>query len=210
MDDLMRNDQKDDDDNSKVDHLVPFRDQLRKALQSKQSMGYKGSGKEKQGFSLGTIMDLTNCLLNIMLAALYIASTYKPHELAMQDLKSGHWYAIFLLLSHIFFLLEYLMRVYASEDVRKYIVTMESLVNIVTVFPFIVVTYTIDDPKSSWRFFVRMLDLMRIMILLRITQYIENELSRELIKIMIGGNLVSLKIFSTCSNYLLHRLHSLA
>ena len=83
MDDLMRNDQKDDDDNSKVDHLVPFRDQLRKALQSKQSMGYKGSGKEKQGFSLGTIMDLTNCLLNIMLAALYIASTYKPHELAM-------------------------------------------------------------------------------------------------------------------------------
>jgi hypothetical protein len=104
-----------------------------------------------------------------MLAALYIASTYKPHELAMQDLKSGHWYAIFLLLSHIFFLLEYLMRVYASEDVRKYIVTMESLVNMVTVFPFIVVTYTIDDPKSSWRFFVRMLDLMRIMILLRIT-----------------------------------------
>jgi hypothetical protein len=46
---------------------------------------------------------------------------------------------------------------------------MESLVNMVTVFPFIVVTYTIDDPKSSWRFFVRMLDLMRIMILLRIT-----------------------------------------
>ena len=115
-----------------------------------------------------------------------------------------------MLLSHIFFLLEYLMRVYAAEDVRKYIVTMESLVNMVTVFPFIVVTYTIDDPKSSWRFFVRMLDLMRIMILLRITQYIENELSRELIKIMIGGNLVSLKISSTRSDYLLHRLHSLA
>jgi hypothetical protein len=169
MDDLLRSGQKDDDDMSKVEHLVPFREQLRKALQSKQSMGYKGSGKEKQGFSLGTILDLTNCVLNIMLAALYIASTYKPHELAKQDLKSGNWYAIFLLLSHIFFLLEYLMRIYAAEDVRKYIMTMESLVNLVTIFPFMVVTYTIDDPLSNWRFFVRMLDLLRIMVLLRIT-----------------------------------------
>jgi len=82
MDDLLRSGQKDEYDMSKVEHLVPFREQLRKALQSKQSMGYKGSGKEKQGFSLGTILDLTNCVLNIMLAALYIASTYKPHELA--------------------------------------------------------------------------------------------------------------------------------
>ncbi len=140
-------------------------------------MGYKGSGKEKQGFSLGTILDLTNFLLDIALAALYIASTYKPHELAKQDLKKGEWYAILLLLSHIFFLLEYLMRIYAAEDVRKYILSMESFVNMVTVFPFLIVTYTIDDPMSNWRFFVRMLDLLRIMVLLRVTKYIENELS---------------------------------
>ena len=81
FDDLIRNDQKDDDVMSKVEHLVPFREQLRKALQSRQSLGYKGSGKEKQGFTLGTILDLTNGVLSIMLAALYIASTYKPHEL---------------------------------------------------------------------------------------------------------------------------------
>lgn len=188
MDELMRNDHKDDDDLSKVEHLVPFREQLRKALQSKQSLGYKGSGKEKQGFTLGTILDLTNCVLNLVLASLYIASTYKPNELAKQDLKSGHWYAILLLLSHIFFLLEYLMRIYAAEDVRKYIITMESIVNMISVFPFLIVTYTIDDPESYWRFFVRMLDLLRIMVLLRITQYIEDELHRELIEIIIGGN----------------------
>jgi hypothetical protein len=61
------------------------------------------------------------------------------------------------------------MRIYAAEDVRKYIMTMESLVNMVTIFPFMIVTYTIDDPKDNWRFFVRMLDLLRIMVLLRIT-----------------------------------------
>jgi hypothetical protein len=32
MDDLLRNGQKDEDDMSKVEHLVPFREQLRKAL----------------------------------------------------------------------------------------------------------------------------------------------------------------------------------
>jgi hypothetical protein len=79
------------------------------------------------------------------------------------------------------------MRVYAAEDIRKYIFTMESLVNMVTIFPFLIITYTINNPKSDWRFFVRMLDLLRILVLLRVTQYIENELTRELIKIIIGG-----------------------
>lgn len=79
------------------------------------------------------------------------------------------------------------MRIYAAEDVKKYTMTMESIVNMISVFPFLIVTYTIDDTTSYWRFFVRMLDLLRIMVLLRITQYIENELSRELIKIIVGG-----------------------
>jgi len=37
------------------------------------------------------------------------------------------------------------MRIYAAEDVKKYIMTMESLVHMVTIFPFMIVTYTIDD-----------------------------------------------------------------
>jgi hypothetical protein len=32
LDELMNHDGKDEDDSSKVDHLVPFREQLRKAL----------------------------------------------------------------------------------------------------------------------------------------------------------------------------------
>lgn len=142
----MNSENKDEDDSSKVEHLVPFREQLRKALQSKQSLGYKGSGKEKQGCSFGTLLDLLNGLLNVMLAALYIASTYKPNDLGVQDIKNGEWYAIFLLLSHIFFLLEYLMRIYAAEDVRKYLFTMESIVNMVTIFPFLIITYTVNNP----------------------------------------------------------------
>ena len=61
------------------------------------------------------------------------------------------------------------MRIYASEDVKKYTMTMESIVNMISVFPFMIFTYTIEDVTSNWRFFVRMLDLLRIMVLLRIT-----------------------------------------
>lgn len=150
-------------------------------------MGYKGSGKEKHGFSFGAVMDIFNGLFNIMLASLYIASTYQPHELGLKALSDGHWYPIFLLLSHVFFMLEYIMRIYVAEDLRKYLFTMESIINIITIFPYFVLTFTIDDRYSIWIFFVRMIDLLRMQVLLRVTQYIENDLTRELVKIIVGG-----------------------
>ena len=139
------------------------------------------------GFSLGTFLDIMNGVFNILLASVYITSTYKPHELAKPFLSDGHWYPILLLISHIFFLLEYIVRIYVAEDVRKYLFTMESIVNIVTILPFFVIIYTVNDRESRWRFFVRTLDLIRLHLLIRITQYIENEVTRELIKIMFSG-----------------------
>jgi len=41
-----------------------------------------------------------------------------------------------------------------------------------------------------------MLDLLRIQVLHRVTKYIENELSRELVKILVGGKaLYSYRIY---------------
>ena len=79
------------------------------------------------------------------------------------------------------------MRIYVAEDIKKYMLTMESIVNIMTIFPFLVISYTIKEPQDNWRFFVRMLDLLRMHLLLRIALYIENDLTRALIKIMIAG-----------------------
>jgi hypothetical protein len=169
MDELLSNDQREEEDSGKVEHLIPLREQLRKALSSKQSLGQKGSGKDKAGCTLGSLLDIINFILTILLASLYIASTYKPNELGKPGLHDGHWYPILLLLSHIFFLLEFLMRVYAAEDFRKAILTMENIVNMITIFPFLIITYTISDAESRWRFFVRMIDLLRILVLLRIT-----------------------------------------
>lgn len=162
--------------------MVPLREQLRKALSSKQAVGYNR-------YSLGTAIDIINGFFNIALACLYIASTYTPHELAIQLLSDGHWYPIIMLLAHILFLVEYLMRIYVAEDVRKYLLSFESIVCILTTLPYFTVSFTVTNRYSVWRFFVRMLDLLRIYVLMRVCQYIENDLSRELVKIMVGGKI---------------------
>lgn len=64
-------DQRDEDASKDVEHVIPFRELLRKALTSKQTLGYR--------CSLGTVLDIINSLFNIFVACLYIASTYLPH-----------------------------------------------------------------------------------------------------------------------------------
>jgi hypothetical protein len=110
-----------------------------------------------------------NGIFNVILTTLYIASTYRPHDLALPYLSDGHWYPILLLIAHVFFLLEYIVRIYVAEDFRKYFFTMESIVNIVTTVPFFVIIYTVSERESRWRFFVRTLDLIRLHLLIRIT-----------------------------------------
>lgn len=56
MEELMQNQHKDADED-KVEHVVPFKEILRKALNTRQQLSYKGSGKDKQTFSLGTVLD---------------------------------------------------------------------------------------------------------------------------------------------------------
>lgn len=92
-----------------------------------------------------------------------------------------------MLLAHIFFLLEYLIRIYVAEDFRKYILSFESIICMATTIPYFAVTFTALDRRNQWRFFIRLLDLLRIYVLFRLCYYIENDLPRELTKIIIGG-----------------------
>ena len=56
-----------------------------------------------------------------------------------------------------------------------------------SIFPFIIIFFTIDEVFSFWVLFSKMLDLLRISILFRLLKYTESDLSRELSKILIGG-----------------------
>ena len=130
-------------------------------------------------------LDLINCTLSVAVAALYIASTYDPYYFAKPMFK--HWYPILLLIVHIYFLIEYLLRLYTSKNFAKFILSLENLVELATILPYIIVSLSVDNPRNFWNYFVRMLDLLRILVLFRLLKYFANEISRELSRIIIGA-----------------------
>lgn len=99
----------------------------------------------------------------------------------------SHWYPILLIIIHIYFLIEYLLKLYTAKNMQSYLLSLENFIDIVTIFPYLVITLSSDDPTFFWNFFVRMLDLLRILTLFRVLKHIEDDFSRELGKIIIGA-----------------------
>ena len=130
-------------------------------------------------------LDLINCTLSISIASLYIYSTYDPLSFAKPQWK--HWYPIFLMFGHIYFLIEYLLKLYIAKNFTSYIVTFENFMEFITIFPFIIVSQSISDPFNFWNLCVRMMDLLRISSLFRALKYIGNDINRELASIIIGA-----------------------
>jgi voltage-gated potassium channel len=130
-------------------------------------------------------LDLINCALSITVSGLYISSTYNPHIFAKRMFE--HWYPILLLITHIYFLIEHILRLYTAQNFSKYLFSLENIVEVVTILPYITVSLSVDDPYNFWNFFVRMLDLLRVLVLFRLLKYTENEISRELSRIIIGA-----------------------
>lgn len=97
-----------------------------------------------------------------------------------------HWYPVLLLFTHIFFLIEFLFKIYVAKSFSKFIISMESIIDILTIFPYLIATLSMQDPTDFWYLFWRMLDLLRVLSLYRLLKYIENDINRELWKIILG------------------------
>ncbi|CDW84459.1 cation channel family protein [Stylonychia lemnae] len=130
-------------------------------------------------------MDSINCILSISISCLYIYSTYDPLTFAKE--MWGHWHPIFLSFCHMYFLIEYLLRLYTAKNLSAYLVSFENFLEILTIVPFMIVSQSQPDPLNFWSLFVRMLDLLRISTLFRALKYIENDINRELSRIIIGA-----------------------
>lgn len=91
-----------------------------------------------------------------------------------------------LLIAHIYFLIEYLLKLYIAKNFTNYLVSLENFLEIATIFPFLIISLSLD-PLNFWSFFVRMLDLLRVLTLIRALKYIENDINRELCRIIIGA-----------------------
>jgi len=130
-------------------------------------------------------LDIANCVLSFVIVSVYIYSTYDPLYF-VRDMFT-HWYPTTLMGIHVFFLIEYLLRLYTAQNFSTYFLSLQSFVEIATIFPYIIVSLAVEDPMSFWNYFVRMLDLLRILTLFRALKYIENDINRELCKIIIGA-----------------------
>lgn len=100
-----------------------------------------------------------------------------------------HWYPSFLFVAHVYFLIEYLLRLYTAKNISKYLTSLENLVEVTTIFPYLIVSLSVRNPIDFWNFFVRMLDILRILVFFRLLKYTENEISRELSRIIVGGKI---------------------
>jgi hypothetical protein len=98
-----------------------------------------------------------------------------------------HWYPSLLFVANVYFLIEYLLRLYTAKNLTKYLSSLENLVEVITILPYIIVSLSVKNPFEFWNFFVRMLDILRILVFFRLLKYTENEISRELSRIIVGG-----------------------
>ena len=83
-------------------------------------------------------LDFINCALSVILAGLYIYSTFDPLNFAKRQWT--HWYPIFLMIAHIYFLIEYLLRLLTAKNVTNYLISMENFFELLTIFPYIIVS----------------------------------------------------------------------
>lgn len=126
-------------------------------------------------------LDIINCLLSIILVCFYIYSTYFPTEFCQQNLMApdGKIYAYpnFLIGAHLYFLIEYTIRLYTAKNFLGYLTSLESIIDLISVIPFLICTFAINDNTNFIIFFCRMLDIVRFLSLLRLVHYIDNDIN---------------------------------
>ena len=87
--------------------------------------------------------------------------------------------------AHIYFLFEYVIRLYASKSCAKYLFTLESQIDIITTVPYIILHAIYGNDINSYVMFANMLDIFRILALSRLLKQIESDINRELLNIML-------------------------
>ena len=86
-------------------------------------------------------------------------------------------YPNFLIVAHLYFLIEYFIRLYTAKNFVNYLTSMESIIDLISVFPFLISTFATNDNTLFINFFCRMLDIIRILALLRLVHYIDNDIN---------------------------------
>ena len=77
--------------------------------------------------------------------------------------KLGKIYLLLLKVSHVFFLIDFLLRVITAKQIKAYLLSIDSFVEIFTIVPFLAIGLTKKDLNGDWFRFCMMLDTLRTM-----------------------------------------------
>ena len=162
---------------------------------SKSGVSYKKMIEELlNNYYVYTFMSTLQVSLNMLIASLYIFRTYNMClfdkeplwvQAGKQIVLDGEcygehhdWYYPLLLVTHSYFTFDFILRVIIQDFMLKYLTSSESLLEICTTFPFLI-TYSLYGPKNSVVQFLIMMDLLRLLLLIRFTKLFESEINRE-------------------------------
>lgn len=102
------------------------------------------------------------------------------------------WYYLYLLLAHIYFFLEFLLKASVQPYKRKFLLTFDSMVEMSTTVPFFITLLCWGPESQQFQFFV-MLDTLRLFLYQRYTTWMTNEVSKESLHITL--NVIMLLLF---------------
>ena len=147
-------------------------------------------------------IDLTNLVVQVIILIVYIWRTwdmclfdknpvwkyYLDEEGNYYDKECGGeaetWYYIILFVLHMYLFLEFLLRAFTQKYYMKFLFTMDSLIEILTTVPFIILYLSVGTHDKTLQFFI-MMDQWRFFLFKRFSKNIENELQREFTDILI-------------------------
>ena len=123
------------------------------------------------------ILDIINGLFSLCLIIEYISSTYNA------EIWDNEVWGSLNLFIHIYFLLLYLVRLFAAKDKNKHITSSESIVDILSIFPFLFLKITStnmleEDAHSILTTLVNLFSLFRLLCFERFINYVESVINK--------------------------------
>ncbi len=124
---------------------------------------------------LDPFFDTINGLLSLCTIYQYIHSTYD------RSIWYGATWGTTSFCFHFYFLAEYIFRLYGTKDIRKYVFTKESLVDVISIVPYFTVAFIFnsilfEDNENEYVRLVNLFSLFRLLRFERFTRYIESDI----------------------------------
>jgi hypothetical protein len=118
------------------------------------------------------VHDLLNSLTSVVCTVLYIMFTNEP---AYYFTEEGSWYKLFLLVTHAYFSLDFLIRIISSPKISRFLLSLECFFEILTSFP-LCFFYFFFEMESTYFRAVMMLDPWRLFLNKRVLKHIDSEI----------------------------------